>query len=502
MLSHSQPTIGAVESIKRIARHCTVDRKEEHLCLCQVSMGSQLWTIGRFLDAELRTPTRPISCKVHRVNSLGYGTVVISIAKGSPKGQRTPGLSPFPGRPGQNPSFPGPSPLQFPYPPFPEFPGLIPPGQGPLGQRPPWQGQGPPWQGPPDQGPQGRNPPGQGPSDQGPLWQGPPGQGSPGPIPPGQGPQWQSPPGQGSSGQIPTGQGQPVQRPPGQGSSGQEPTGQRPPEQGSAGQGSSGEVTQDFVQFENTPDNLDRLRHIQPGELVEELSGQVEGDMVLTEEQYSIREENKVLPYEKYLWPDAVVYYEIEKSHFSDSQIGFILKAMKKIERLSCVLFKQRNQNQKDYVRIHGSKPGCFSNLGRVGGQQQLNLHPAPVGTRCFKIGTIIHELFHVLGFIHMQSAKDRDNWLLIMWKNIQPGYVNAFKKFEAGQSFRTQYDYGSVMHYGTKAFGDGRITLMPKKKTSKTIGQRIGMSQSDVTRLNRMYDCWVGYEEEFNWDS
>jgi len=53
---------------------------------------------------------------------------------------------------------------------------------------------------------------------------------------------------------------------------------------------------------------------------------------------------------------------------------------------------------------------------------QQLNLQR----NGCIWHGTIIHELLHALGFWHMQSATDRDKYVIIHWNNIEPGKVSV----------------------------------------------------------------------------
>ena len=63
----------------------------------------------------------------------------------------------------------------------------------------------------------------------------------------------------------------------------------------------------------------------------------------------------------------------------------------------------------------------CYSNVGRVGGEQELSL-----AGPCLKKGTAIHELMHALGFWHEQSRPDRDFWVQIIESNIQTGTNNV----------------------------------------------------------------------------
>ena len=56
-------------------------------------------------------------------------------------------------------------------------------------------------------------------------------------------------------------------------------------------------------------------------------------------------------------------------------------------------------------------------------------------------------------------------------------------------QTFKTEYDYGSVMHYGKTAFSkNGLATIVPRKNVS--IGQRIGFSNLDLQEINALYQC------------
>ena len=128
--------------------------------------------------------------------------------------------------------------------------------------------------------------------------------------------------------------------------------------------------------------------------------------------------------------------------------------------------------------------------------------------------GTIQHEVMHALGFFHMQSHTDRDNYVKIIFENIPGGQRNNnFQKYGSHliNNFDTPYDYTSVMRkilsfiiwsinqcsfisldYPKNAFGKkGRNTIVPhNKKFLNVIGQRNGMSSGDIIRINNMYQC------------
>lgn len=103
-----------------------------------------------------------------------------------------------------------------------------------------------------------------------------------------------------------------------------------------------------------------------------------------------------------------------------------------------------------------------------------------------------MHEFIHAIGFQHMQSTYDRDDYVIILPENIQEGTASNFDKYDKDRinDFGIEYDYNSVMHYGPFAFSkNGEPTIISKDPYAK-IGQRIGLSRKDIEKINRMYQC------------
>ena len=158
------------------------------------------------------------------------------------------------------------------------------------------------------------------------------------------------------------------------------------------------------------------------------------------------------------------------------------------IEYYTCIKFVERT-NQEDFVFVH-SGDGCSSNLGKIGGQQDISL----AADGCFARGIIMHEFIHALGYDHMHSHAERDKFVNIKWENIKRDTVDNFETVDPYKfsNFGTPYDLYSVMHYDSTAFtSNGKDTIVPKNmRYKKVMGQRKSLSRGDANRINSMYKC------------
>lgn len=225
--------------------------------------------------------------------------------------------------------------------------------------------------------------------------------------------------------------------------------------------------------------------------LIEEQSGKFEGDILLTPDQESsLINKRTGLIDTRYRWTYNIVPYTLENV-MTEAQKEAVREALAEMESSLCLNFIERT-TEVDYVRVTVTDSGCYSYVGRIGGAQQLNLQSYEPGTGCFRKGTIIHEFMHALGFYHMQSATERDEYVRIVWENIQAGTESNFNTYDANRinQFQVPYDYGSVMHYSSTAFSiNGEDTIVPLLlEEGKVMGQREGMAESDIRRINNMY--------------
>ncbi|KAG0730604.1 Zinc metalloproteinase nas-13 [Chionoecetes opilio] len=163
-----------------------------------------------------------------------------------------------------------------------------------------------------------------------------------------------------------------------------------------------------------------------------------------------------------------------------------IAGAMEELQRNTCLRFVPRAR-EDNYIHILKAF-GCSSSVGCRGGPQRLTLGPS-----CLYVGVIIHELMHVAGFWHEHSRNDRDKYITINKANIQSGMWFNFEKYswDEAKSLGVAYDLDSVMHYGPYAFAKDRSvpTIIPRV-TGTNMGQRRGLSQKDILKLQDLYEC------------
>ncbi|XP_073439828.1 meprin A subunit beta-like isoform X1 [Dendrobates tinctorius] len=186
----------------------------------------------------------------------------------------------------------------------------------------------------------------------------------------------------------------------------------------------------------------------------------------------------------QYRWPLTVPYY-LEDSLEINAK-GVILKAFERFRLKTCLDFKPWN-GESNYISVF-SDNGCYSYVGMLKGKQQLS-----IGIGCDTIEIVQHEFLHALGFYHEQSRSDRDDYVTILWDNIQPGNSHNFLSYgDTKASFLgVPYDYVSVMHYSNQAFSTGNATIKTKNAVfNNLIGKQMDLSANDVLKLNRLYNC------------
>jgi Astacin (Peptidase family M12A) len=168
-------------------------------------------------------------------------------------------------------------------------------------------------------------------------------------------------------------------------------------------------------------------------------------------------------------------------------------KAIHMIHEATCLRFIPWT-DEEDYVTFTGKATHCSSLVGREGGEQLIQLVNDTVGVECFRIGSVLHEMMHAIGFHHMHKTPERDDFIKIIYENVDENYIEKLAKFDDEDltDFGLPYDIDSVLHYSSKLYSknneDTLVAINPDD--THRLGQRERLSDGDILRIRRMYNC------------
>jgi len=170
-------------------------------------------------------------------------------------------------------------------------------------------------------------------------------------------------------------------------------------------------------------------------------------------------------------------------SDFPEPDRSIVRQQMRRISsNVPCIKFDERaSQPSGHHLRIqfHGTLQCSRYFSGKVG-QWGSNVVMS-FGSRladssaCANLahvqGGVVHELMHVLGIMHTQKRRDRDEHIIYHPNCVQSGKHSQYEKLNYLKDFNVPYTCNSVMHYGSETFSNGCPTMTPKSAACKRVG-------------------------------
>uniref|UniRef100_A0A1I8JQL1 Metalloendopeptidase n=1 Tax=Macrostomum lignano TaxID=282301 RepID=A0A1I8JQL1_9PLAT len=144
-----------------------------------------------------------------------------------------------------------------------------------------------------------------------------------------------------------------------------------------------------------------------------------------------------------------------------------------------CIRFVEKENSHSSYIEFTALDCGCCSYVGRKGGVQSVS-----IGKNCDKLGIVMHELGHVIGFWHEHTRPDRDKYIEIIEENILESQKYNFKVL-------TSMDVDSL---GEPTFATPSPNLDAMRPVQccprPNIGQRSYISAVTSRQVHKLYGC------------
>ncbi|MGH6848337.1 MAG: M12 family metallopeptidase [Methylocella sp.] len=141
---------------------------------------------------------------------------------------------------------------------------------------------------------------------------------------------------------------------------------------------------------------------------------------------------------------------------------------------------------QADYVNFNfdpnNHNGTCESIVGRAGGEQETG------GSVDCNLGTLLHEMGHIVGLYHEHSRPDRNSYVTVSYANMIKGSKANFDQLIDNYQDLGLYDYGSVMHYIAFAFSRNGGPVIESIPAGIPLSNLTGYTAADIDGVQRLY--------------
>src|SRR5262249_35780149 len=152
----------------------------------------------------------------------------------------------------------------------------------------------------------------------------------------------------------------------------------------------------------------------------------------------SVPQSGVVIVGSRFRWPNAQIPYEIHPDLSNPQRVTGATAHWSANTPLRFVVRDPANRDHDNYISFE-ELDGCWSEVGMRGGKQVVSIGPSCT------LGSAIHEIGHVAGLWHEQSRNDRDQYVRVLWENIQEGREHNFDQHVTDGDDVGQYDYDSI---------------------------------------------------------
>jgi len=211
------------------------------------------------------------------------------------------------------------------------------------------------------------------------------------------------------------------------------------------------------------------------------------GDTAYLDDYQSGEKELKMPPPET--WPNGSIPYIFDSSLDDYNQKEIIERVTQFLNESASLHFHPRKSDEDHYVVFKRGEQHCYANVGFRLGETIVSLSP-----RCGE-KEIYHELLHVLGLFHEQNRPDRDDYIQVLWENIDEENWAQFEKFSVSSyPFNLQdlnefpFEFETIMLYDSKAFSNTTDYSMVTNDGTPFPNKLTRPTPTDLARIKALY--------------